>query len=147
MLGSLLNCLEMCLLPCLILMGNSGRFPIEIVSIDFSVSLPLLLQESWKGDARAGKPTSAFSPVVATPPCRLLERTEVPFTPPPIPQPYRKTQLAAAKRLEKDLKNQNCGGGGKKKDKSKASARPRPKARPKARPASLSLQKDQWRKP
>lgn len=66
------------------------------------LSLPLW-QESWKRDAVAGHATGAFSPVAT--PCRLLSRADPSLTPPPVPVPYRKTQLTAAKRLEKDLKN------------------------------------------
>lgn len=61
--------------------------------------------QNWENRARSGVATSAYSPVAT--PCRLLHgRVQVKDeTPPKVIQPYRKTQLAAAKRLEKELQN------------------------------------------
>ena len=59
----------------------------------------------WETDAVNGNATSAHAPEPAdVTPCRLTDRFLDLDTPPPIPNPLKKTQLAAAKRLEKELK-------------------------------------------
>lgn len=55
----------------------------------------------WERLATAGVPTSAKGPAPVK-----LEVPELDMTPSPVPLPYKKTQLAAAKRLEKELKQQ-----------------------------------------
>lgn len=55
----------------------------------------------WERLANAGAPTSAKAPVPI-----YLDVPELDMTPSPVPLPYKKTQLAAAKRLEKELKQQ-----------------------------------------
>ena len=84
----------------------------------------------WERDAHDGVPTSAYAPAYApqpeTTPCRLVDRCLDLDTSPPIPNPMRKTQLAAAKRLEKEMKlagnktqkeKKNAAAKGKKKEK------------------------------
>ena len=56
----------------------------------------------WERLANAGGPTSAHAP-----PPISLEVPEMEMTPSPVPLPYKKTQLAAAKRLEKELKQKS----------------------------------------
>lgn len=59
----------------------------------------------WETDAFHGEATSAHAPQPAdVTPCRLTDRFVDLGTPPPIPNPLKKSQLAAAKRLEKELK-------------------------------------------
>ncbi len=100
-----------------------------------------LLQELWNRDARDGRATSAFSPQVTTPRCKLLERyPDDSLTPPPVPFPYKKTQLAAAKRLEKDLKN--CGGNAKQAEKKKAKTVEKKKAKTVSKKASKKEAKE-----
>lgn len=60
---------------------------------------------AWEEQAVDGAPTSARAPQI-TPPCKLLP-PDLEFPTPegkPV-HPYRKTQLAAAKRLERELKS------------------------------------------
>ena len=72
----------------------------------------------WEKDAYHGAPTSAHAPAFATP-CRLVDRfPALDTTPPPIPNPLKKSQLAAAKRLEKDMKMADAAN--KKRDEKKA---------------------------
>ena len=65
----------------------------------------------WEKDAYDGAPTSAHAPCYApqpdATPCRLVHQfpdLDALDTPPAIPNPLKKTQLAAAKRLEKEMK-------------------------------------------
>lgn len=61
--------------------------------------------QKWETDAFHGNATSAHAPQPAdVTPCRLTEHFPDLDTPPPIPNPLKKSQLAAAKRLEKELK-------------------------------------------
>ena len=64
------------------------------------------LDEEWGGwvsRAQLGEPTGSSPPV--TPPCRLLDRSNVDLPTPDaaIPEPMKKTQVSAAKRLQKEL--------------------------------------------
>ncbi len=59
----------------------------------------------WEGVARNGGATSASPPVTPAP--KNLDKFSFQIPTPPIVKPYRKTQLAAAKRLEKELKQQS----------------------------------------
>ena len=58
----------------------------------------------WVGRAHSGHPTGS-SPPVTTPPCRFVDKFHVDLGTPEaaIPEPMKKTQVAAAKRLQKEL--------------------------------------------
>ena len=87
----------------------SSCFATSVQSIVLTVLIAILQDpidvQNWKNRARSGSATSAFSPVAT--PCRLTHGLQnvKDETPPPVIRPYRKTQLAAAKRLEKELQN------------------------------------------
>lgn len=87
----------------------SSCFATSVQSIVLTVLIAILQDpmdvQNWKNRARSGVATSAFSPVAT--PCRLTHglKKVLDETPPPVIRPYRKTQLAAAKRLEKELQN------------------------------------------
>ena len=60
----------------------------------------------WVSRAHLGEPTGSSPPV--TPPCRLLDldsrfNVDVPTPDAAIPEPLKKTQVTAAKRLQKEL--------------------------------------------
>eukprot|EP00435_Cladocopium_sp_Y103_P017245 s4632_g4.t1 len=93
----------------------SNEFPKDVVideleddpcSRDHQLARELM---DWERDAYDGAPTSAYAPAFApqpdTTPCRLVDKfPDMEMTPPPIPNPMKKSQLAAAKRLEKEMK-------------------------------------------
>ena len=58
----------------------------------------------WVTRAHLGQPTGS-SPPVTTPPCRLADKFNVDLCTPDaaVPEPMKKTQVAAAKRLQKEL--------------------------------------------
>ena len=58
----------------------------------------------WQQTAYDGAATSAFAPQLETPSPRLVANLEEVDTPPKIPRPMRKAQLACSKRVEKALK-------------------------------------------
>ena len=59
---------------------------------------------AWKEVAENGGPTSASPPVTPAP--KTFDKFSFQIPTPPIVQPYKKAQLSAAKRLEKELKQQ-----------------------------------------
>lgn len=59
---------------------------------------------AWKEVAENGGATSATPPVTPAP--KNFDKFSFQIPSPPIVQPYRKAQLSAAKRLEKELKQQ-----------------------------------------
>ncbi len=91
---------------------------------------------TWEEKAVGGVPTSARAPKAeqVTPPCKLLPpHLDLP-TPEDKPiHPYRKTQLAAAKRLERELKTSG----------SKPAATPKDQKHPKGKKTTKKGQKKQ----
>ena len=115
-------------------------------SLDYRLACELT---EWERDAHDGAPTSAHAPCYATP-CRLVDRFPADLdTPPPIPNPLKKTQLAAAKRLEKELKaaGANKGPHGNKSRKTKKEKKTKTKAATKDKKEKKQKQEKKPRKP